>query len=82
MVAAYAAQVLVTIISIASMTPGSSGVVEIGATPIFALFVSSSMVGVVVVVWRAITFYMNIIIGGFVSIKILKDTDIINRLLE
>ncbi|AEH60611.1 conserved hypothetical protein [Methanosalsum zhilinae DSM 4017] len=81
-VAAYAAQVLVTIISIASMTPGSSGVVEIGATPIFALFVSSSMVGVVVVVWRAITFYMNIIIGGFVSIKILKDTDIINRLLE
>ncbi|MCS3923286.1 uncharacterized protein (TIRG00374 family) [Methanosalsum natronophilum] len=81
-IAAYSAQILITLISIAAITPGSSGIVELGATPIFALFVPSPMLGLVVIAWRSITYYLNIVIGGFVSIKILKDMDIINRILD
>jgi hypothetical protein len=46
------------------------------------VFVSSSLLGITVVVWRALTFYMNLLVGGFVSFRILKDTEIMKKLLR
>lgn len=77
---AFAAQVLLLIIMAVPVTPGASGVAELGATTIFSVFVSSSLIGVTVVAWRAFTYYMNLLVGGFVSIKIVKDTELMNRL--
>ncbi|WP_292486561.1 flippase-like domain-containing protein [Methanohalobium sp.] len=76
----FAAQILLLIITAVPITPGASGVAELGASTLFSIFVVSSLIGVTVVTWRALTYYMNLLVGGFVSIKIAKDTELINRL--
>jgi hypothetical protein len=78
----YAAQVLLMIVIIIPATPGSSGVAEIGATTLFSVFVPTYMLGIIVVAWRALTFYLNLLVGGFVSFKILKDTVEVDELLK
>jgi len=35
-----------------------------------------------VAAWRTFTFYTNIIAGGFVSFKLLKDTDLVKKYLN
>lgn len=78
----FAAQVLLMILLVIPITPGSSGVAELGATSLFSVFVPAYMVGIVVVAWRVFTLYMNLIVGGFVSFKILKDADYIRNLMK
>ncbi len=78
----FASQVLITLVLLIPATPGSSGLAEFGATTIFSIFVSSSVLGITVIAWRALTFYMNLIVGSFVSFKILKDTELIKGLLK
>ena len=81
LIVVFAAQVLLSIIIVVPATPGASGIAEFGAMTLFSVFVTSSLLGITVVAWRALTFYMNILVGSFVSIKILKDTDMIGKLL-
>lgn len=78
----FASQVLITLVLLIPATPGSSGLAEFGATTIFSIFLSSSVLGITVIAWRALTFYMNLIVGSFVSFKILKDTELIKGLLK
>ena len=54
------------------LTPGSSGIAELSATSLYSVFVSSSIVGIFVVLWRLILYYMNIFLGIFGSIIIVK----------
>lgn len=79
---AYASQIILMVIMAVSVTPGAGGVAELGASTLFSFFVASSLIGIVVVAWRAITFYMNLAVGGFVSLKIIKDTDYIKRMFK
>lgn len=81
-VVVVASQVLIMILMAIPATPGASGIAEFGATTIFSVFVSSSLLGITVVVWRALTFYMNLLVGGFVSFRILKDTEMMKKLLR
>jgi uncharacterized protein (TIRG00374 family) len=62
-------------------TPGGSGIAELGAATIFSVFVDAPILGVTVISWRALTYYMNILIGGFISLKVVKDMDLINKLI-
>ncbi|WP_342305500.1 flippase-like domain-containing protein [Methanolobus sp. ZRKC5] len=78
----FASQVITMIIILIPATPGGSGIAEFAGTTLFSLFVSSSVLGIAVIAWRAFTFYMNILVGGFVSFKILKDTDFIKKYLN
>ncbi len=79
---AFATQVLLFILLVVPATPGSSGIAEFGATTLFSTFVPIYMLGVLVVIWRAFTFYINLLIGGVVSFKILHDSDIMNEILN
>jgi hypothetical protein len=81
-VVVISAQVLMALLMAIPATPGASGIAEFGATTIFSVFVSSSLLGITVVVWRALTFYMNLLVGGFVSFRILKDTEMMKKLLR
>lgn len=81
-VISFAAQVLLMILLVLPVTPGSSGIAELGATSLFSLFVPVYMIGIVVVAWRAFTLYLNLIVGGFVSFKILKDTEYLKDLMK
>lgn len=80
--AAFAAQVLLTIVLLVPATPGSSGVAELGAVSIFSIFVSPAVLGITVLAWRALTYHMNLLFGGILSLKILKDMDLIKKLTE
>ncbi|HEY3360850.1 MAG TPA: flippase-like domain-containing protein [Methanosarcina sp.] len=79
---AFAAQVLLAVIKIIPATPGGSGVTELGATSIFSIFVGSSVLGITVLSWRSLTYYTNIVLGGFMSLKVFKDMDLIQKLTE
>ncbi|HQN92078.1 MAG TPA: lysylphosphatidylglycerol synthetase, partial [Methanoculleus sp.] len=49
-----------------------SGIAELSATSFYSLFVPSSIVGVFVLLWRLILYYLNIILGllpGFVIVR-------------
>ena len=78
----FAAQVLLMIIIIVPLTPGSSGVAELAATSLFSVFMSASILGIAVLAWRAFTFYVNILVGGFVSFKLLKETEMVKKYLK
>jgi uncharacterized protein (TIRG00374 family) len=75
---AMAVQVFLTFIMVVPITPGASGIAELGGAALFGILVPVSILGVVVAAWRLITYYLNLVIGGVVSIKILKDVDILS----
>lgn len=76
----FAAQVLLAVIMIIPATPGASGVAELGAASIFSVFVDSSVLGITVLAWRALTYHMNLLIGGLISLKLIKDTKLTRKL--
>jgi uncharacterized protein (TIRG00374 family) len=78
----FAAQSLLLIIIVAPLTPGSSGVAEIASASLFSVFMPASIIGIAVIGWRACTFYTNILVGGFVSLKLLKETEIVKKYLK
>ncbi len=78
----FASQIIVIVLLVIPATPGASGVAEFAGTTVFSLFVASSVLGIAVIAWRAFTFYMNILVGGFVSFRILKDTEFIKKFLH
>ncbi len=79
---AFAVQVLLMILLVMPLTPGASGVAEFGAISMFSIFVPASVVGIVVMAWRAFTLYLNLLVGGLVSLKVLKDTQYIQELMN
>jgi uncharacterized protein (TIRG00374 family) len=78
----FAAQALLIIIIIVPLTPGSSGIAELAATSLFSVFMPASILGIAVLAWRAFTFYVNILVGGFVSFRLLKDTETVTKYLK
>lgn len=78
----FAVQVLLMIIIVMPLTPGASGVAELAAISLFSIFVPANILGITVAAWRAFTFYTNIIAGGFVSFKLLKDTELVKKYLS
>ncbi|MDD2440317.1 MAG: flippase-like domain-containing protein [Methanosarcinaceae archaeon] len=77
----FAAQVLLSVLMVVPATPGASGVAEFGAASIFSVFVNSSILGITVLAWRALTYHLNLLVGAFVSLKLLRDMDVIKKLL-
>jgi uncharacterized protein (TIRG00374 family) len=66
------AQIIIAVIMMIPLTPGSSGIAELSATSIYGLFINSSIVGILVVVWRVIFYYLNIVVGIIATIPILQ----------
>ncbi|MDD4126942.1 MAG: flippase-like domain-containing protein [Methanomicrobium sp.] len=68
----FVAQILIAIIMMIPLTPGSSGIAELSATSLYSLFVPSAIVGIFVVLWRLILYYFNIFLGIFGTVIIVK----------
>ncbi|MGI6132153.1 MAG: flippase-like domain-containing protein [Bacillota bacterium] len=45
-------------------TPGSSGAAELGFVGLFSSIVPRAVLGLFVAVWRMITYYLNLALGG------------------
>jgi hypothetical protein len=54
----------------ASPTPGGSGAVELGFTVLLFNVVPAHLIGLVVLVWRALTYYFTLIAGSLVVAKL------------
>jgi uncharacterized protein (TIRG00374 family) len=54
------------------LTPGASGVTELSTSSLYALIIPSGMIGIFVILWRFVTFYLNIILGAVAGLAIFK----------
>jgi glycosyltransferase 2 family protein len=68
----FVIQLILAILMMMPLTPGSSGIAEIGATSMYALFIPASVVGIFVVLWRIVLYYFNIALGILSSIIIVR----------
>lgn len=68
----FVIQLILAILMMMPLTPGSSGIAEVGATSMYALFIPASIVGVFVVIWRIVLYYFNIALGVLSSIIIVR----------
>ncbi len=65
-------QVLITLIAIAPTTPGASGVYEFSILAFYSPFVPRAIIGIFILLWRSSIYYFNLIVGGLVSINIIR----------
>jgi glycosyltransferase 2 family protein len=68
----FVIQLILAILMMIPLTPGSSGIAELGATSMYALFIPASIVGIFVVIWRIVLYYFNIALGILSSIIIVR----------
>jgi len=68
----FVIQLILAILMMLPLTPGSSGIAEVGATSMYALFLPSAIVGIFVVLWRVVLYYFNIALGVMSSLIIVK----------
>jgi uncharacterized protein (TIRG00374 family) len=65
-------QLIIAIVMMVPLTPGSSGIAELSATSLYVLIVPSAIVGVFVLLWRALLYYYNIVIGVVGSLCVVR----------
>ncbi|MCK4906866.1 MAG: flippase-like domain-containing protein, partial [Spirochaetes bacterium] len=54
-------------------SPGASGVVEFSMKKVFEqVILNGEFIFIFVVIWRLINYYLNVILGGLVVVKVLK----------
>jgi len=68
----YAAQVLLLVIIMMPTLPGSVGVTEVGLVGLYGMLISASLIGVFVILFRLLTYHMNLIVGAFFQYRIFK----------
>lgn len=68
----FVIQLILAILMMLPLTPGSSGIAEVGATSMYALFIPAAIVGIFVVIWRIVLYYFNIALGILSSIIIVR----------
>lgn len=71
----YAAQVLLLVIIMMPTTPGSAGITEVGIYGLYGILIgtsSSTLIGVFIVLYRFVTFHMNLIAGAIFQYRIFK----------
>lgn len=71
----YAAQLLLLIIIMMPTTPGSSGIAEISVSGLYSVIIGASygyLLGVFVLLFRLITYHMNLIAGAIFQHRIFK----------
>jgi len=68
----FVIQLILAILMMLPLTPGSSVIAEVAATSMYALFIPAAIVGVFVVIWRIVLYYFNIALGIISSLIIVR----------
>lgn len=66
------AQIIIALVSMIPLTPGASGIAELSAASLYALFVPTAILGIFILLWRLIMFYLNIVFGFIATMFIFK----------
>jgi uncharacterized protein (TIRG00374 family) len=77
-VESFIIQLVLAVVLILPLTPGGSGIAELGAASLYGLLIPSAIVGVFVFLWRIIGFYYNIIVGLLASTRIVHQEILIS----
>ncbi len=65
-------QILIAIVNMIPITPGASGITELSTSSLYALIIPTGMIGIFVLLWRFVTFYLNIILGAVAGLAIFR----------
>jgi len=65
-------QILIAVINVIPLTPGSSGVIEISASSLYAFIIPAGSIGIFVLLWRFVTFYLNMVLGAIAGVTIFR----------
>jgi len=68
----YFIQAVLTIILMLPLTPGSSGIAEIGSATFYSVILPPYKLGIFVLVWRFIIYHFNLILGSLMTLKVLR----------
>ena len=71
----YAAQIILLIIIMLPLTPGSSGIAEVSLYGLYGVLIGTStntLIGVFIILYRFISFHMNLIAGSIFQYRIFK----------
>jgi uncharacterized protein (TIRG00374 family) len=71
----YAAQVLLLVIIMMPTTPGSAGIAEAGVFGLYGVLIGTStesLIFVFIILYRFITYHMNLVAGAIFQYKIFK----------
>jgi uncharacterized protein (TIRG00374 family) len=71
-IASFFFQILIAVINMIPLTPGSSGVIELSTSSLYALLIPTGMIGIFVLLWRFVTFYLNILLGAVAGLAIFR----------
>lgn len=66
------AQIIIALVSMIPLTPGAAGIAELSAASLYALFVPTAALGVFILLWRLIMFYLNIVFGFIGTMVIVR----------
>lgn len=58
------AQNILAIVGLVPLTPGASGVAELSMSYLYSTFVSPALLVPLIVLWRLITYFLNIVVGA------------------
>ena len=58
------AQNILAIVGLLPLTPGASGIAELGMSYLYSTFVSPALLLPLIVLWRLITYFLNIVVGA------------------
>ncbi len=59
----FTAQLIIILITIIPISPGGTGLAEFTGYALFSQKVPPEIAGITVILWRALTFYMNLVLG-------------------
>jgi hypothetical protein len=68
----FVINLILAIVMMMPLTPGSSGIAEVGAASMYSLFLPSAILGIFIVIWRVVLYYFNIVLGlvsGFLIVR-------------
>jgi uncharacterized protein (TIRG00374 family) len=68
----FVINLVLAILMMMPLTPGSSGVAEVGAASMYSLFLPSAILGIFIVIWRVVLYYFNICLGVISSVLIVR----------
>ncbi|MDQ1312474.1 MAG: glycosyltransferase 2 family protein [Euryarchaeota archaeon] len=57
-------QNILAIVGLLPLTPGASGIAELGMSYLYSTFVSPALLLPLIVLWRLITYFLNIVVGA------------------
>jgi len=61
----FLAQIIIVLLTIIPISPGGSGLVEFASAILYSPFIKKDVIGIVILMWRFVVFYLNIIVGSF-----------------